>query len=84
MWEKSEGEMGMEHKEQQMGHMGIGMWSEMKMLWDKLEDDAKKTLMQRLLDERIMKEEYWIEHLQHKVETMRMVKTWIEDLEDLD
>jgi hypothetical protein len=33
-----------------------------------------------MLDERIMHEDHWIAQHQHKVETMEMVKTWIEKL----
>ena len=81
MCEKSEGEMGMEHKEHHTGHdIGLGTWSEIRILWDKLDDQAKKTIGLRMLDQRIMHEDHWIAQHQHKVETMEMVKTWIEKL----
>jgi hypothetical protein len=73
MHEKHEGEMGMEH--------GMGMkksWFIKKMMWDQLDDDAKKQYMLRKLDEKIMKKEYKIKLIQHKVETLRMLKTQIE------
>jgi len=73
MHEKSEGQMGMEH--------GMGMkkrWVEMKMMWDKLDDDAKKQYMLRSLDEKIMKKECKAKLIQHKIETLRMLKTQIE------
>ncbi|MGA7076024.1 MAG: hypothetical protein WBZ42_05705 [Halobacteriota archaeon] len=73
MWEKSEGAMGTLH------HMGKGKWAEM-MMWEKLDEEAKKQLMMRKLDERIMKKEFKIEYLQHKVETLKMMKTWMEKL----
>lgn len=71
MWDKSEGKMGMQH------HMGKGKWAEM-MMWEKLDDEAKKLLMTRKLDEQIMKKEFKIGYLQHKVETLKMMKQWVE------
>lgn len=73
MQEKYEGEKGMEH--------GMGTkkrWIEMKMMWDKLDDDAKKQYMLRRLDEKIMKKEFKLRLIQHKVETLRLLKGWIE------
>jgi len=49
----------------------------MMMLWEKLGDAEKKMLMLRILDARIMKKEQWIEDLQYKVETLKMIKMWI-------
>ena len=75
MWEKkSEGKMGMEH-----GMMGQEKWG-MMMLWEKLDDNAKKMLMTRKLDEKIMKKEQWIADLQFKLETLKMMKMWIEKM----
>ena len=51
---------------------------EMMMLWEKLGDSEKKTLMLRILDAKIMKKEQWITDLQYKVETLKMIKMWIE------
>jgi len=73
MHEKHEGEMGMEH--------GMGMkksWLFKKMMWEQLDDDAKKQYMLRKLDEKIMKKEFKVKLIQHKVETLRMLKTQIE------
>jgi hypothetical protein len=73
MQEKHEGEMGMEH--------GMGMkksWLIKKMMWEQLDDDAKKQYMLRKLDEKIMKKECKVKLIQHKVETLRMLKTLIE------
>jgi hypothetical protein len=64
MWEKKE-----EEKE-----------SEMMMLWEKLGDAEKKMLMMRKLDAKIMKKEQWIKDLQYKVETLKMIKGWIEKM----
>lgn len=73
MQEKYEGEKGMEHV------MGTKKrWIEMKMMWDKLDDDAKKQYMLRRLDEKIMKKEFKLRLIQHKVETLRLLKGWIE------
>lgn len=41
------------------------------MLWEKISDSDRKTLLLRRLDEAIMKKEY-------KVETLKMIKTMIE------
>ena len=73
MHEKHEGEMGVEH--------GMGMkksWLMKKMMWEQLDDDAKKLYMLRKLDEKIMKKEFKVKLIQHKVETLRMLKTQIE------
>ena len=52
----------------------------MMMLWEKLSDNEKKTLMLRKLDAKIMKKEQWIKDLQYKVETLKMIRTWIEKM----
>ncbi len=62
-----------EQKEEGKGH-------EMMMLWEKLGDSEKKTLMLRKLDAKIMKKEQWIKALQYKVETLKMIKGWIEKM----
>jgi len=59
--------------------MGKGKWAEM-MMWGKLDEEAKKQLKMRKLDERIMKKEFKIEYLQHKVKTLKMIKAWMEKL----
>jgi len=68
MWGKGEG------KE----YMMMGKEHEMMMLWEKLGDSEKKMLMLRILDAKIMKKEQWIKDLQYKVETLKMIKMWIE------
>lgn len=61
-----------EHKEE-------GKKSEMMMmLWDKLGDNEKKALMLRKLEGKIMKKESMIKLLQHKVETLKTIKSWLE------
>ncbi|MGZ4903088.1 MAG: hypothetical protein ACXV5F_07760 [Halobacteriota archaeon] len=85
MMEEEGGEMGSEHMGKgwmMSGEMGSEhmkrKWMMMKMLWDKLDDKAKKQLMGRMLDERIMKKECKIKLMQHKLETMQMMKQWLE------
>ncbi|MGD0172089.1 MAG: hypothetical protein ABSB81_08220 [Halobacteriota archaeon] len=41
---------------------------------------AKKQLLTRKLDERIMKTESKIEYVQHKVKTSEMTKMWMEKM----
>jgi len=57
-----------------------GKEHEMMMLWEKLGDSEKKTLMLRKLDAKIMKKEQWIEDLEYKVKTLKMIKGWIEKM----
>jgi hypothetical protein len=57
-----------------------GKEHEMMMLWEKLGDSEKKTIMLRKLDAKIMKKEQWIKALQYKVETLKMIKTWVEKM----
>lgn len=61
-----------------MGH-GMGKGRGM-MMWEKLDDNAKKMLATRTLDERILKKELKIKLLEHKLETLKMMKTWIEKM----
>jgi hypothetical protein len=73
MYGKHEEERGMEH--------GMGMrkrWVEMKMMWDQLDDAAKKQYMVRRLDEKIMKKECKVKIIEHKIETLRMLKMQLE------
>ena len=67
---------GKEGKEHEM----MGKEHQMMMLWEKLGDSEKKMLMQRILDAKIMKKEQWITDLQYKVETLKMIKMWIEKM----
>ena len=62
-----------------MGH-GMGKGRGMMMMWEKLDDNAKKMLATRMLDERILKKELKIKLLEHKVETLKMMKTWVEKM----
>jgi hypothetical protein len=52
----------------------------MVMLWDKLGDSEKKALMLRKLEGKIMKKESKIKLLQHKVETLKTIKSMIEKM----
>lgn len=52
----------------------------MMMLWDKLGDSEKKALMLRKLEGKIMKKESMIKLLQHKVETLKTIKSLIEKM----
>jgi hypothetical protein len=83
---KSEGEteqsMGLD-----LGLVGLSALSDLKtmldkfdVVWAKIDEEAKRTMLERIMDERIMREEYWIKRLQHRVETLKMVKTWIEKM----
>ncbi|MGB9372056.1 MAG: hypothetical protein WCB79_09035 [Halobacteriota archaeon] len=72
MWEKAESGPGMEH--------GMGKGQGMMMMWEKLDDNAKKMLATRMLDEHLLKKELKIKLLEHKVETLKMMKTWIEKM----
>ncbi|MGB7900963.1 MAG: hypothetical protein WCG09_00720 [Halobacteriota archaeon] len=72
MWEDPEGGPGMGH--------GMGKGRGMMMMWEKLDDNAKKMLATRMLDERILKKELKIKLLEHKVETLKMMKTWVEKM----
>ena len=60
-------------------HMMMGKEHLMK-LWEKLGDSEKKTLMLRLIDAKIMKKEQLIKDLEYKVETIEMIKNWIEKM----
>ena len=52
----------------------------MMMLWEKLGDNEKKALMLRKLEGKIMKKESKIKLLQHKVETLKTIKSMIEKM----
>jgi hypothetical protein len=53
-------------------------WMMKKMMWEQLDDDAKKQYVLRKLDEKIMKKEFKVKLVQHKTETLRLLKGWIE------
>jgi len=66
------------------GRPGMGMApspQEMAMMkmWEFLGDDQKKILMKRMLDGKIMMKEGMIKHLEHKIETMKMLKKMIDE-----
>jgi len=63
-----------------MMHEG-GMYHEILMseIWDTLNDDQKKTLMKRMIDAKIKMKEGMIEHFRFKIETMKMVKTMLDE-----
>jgi hypothetical protein len=52
----------------------------MMMLFDKLSDSEKKVLMLRKLEGKIMMKEDKIKLLQHKVETLKTIKSMIEKM----
>jgi len=68
-----QGKMEMEHEE-------MDQMNPMMMMWEKLDDENKKKIMERMLDEKIMMKENLIAHLEHKVETMKMIKNMMEEL----
>jgi len=51
----------------------------MRELWDMLTDEQKKTLLKRKLDGKIMAKEEMIRHFQYKIETLKMVKTMLDE-----
>lgn len=56
------------------------MDEKMKMMWEKLDEKTRKMMMLRMMDEKIMMKEGWIRHLQHKVETLKMLKAAMEKM----
>lgn len=66
--------MGMEHHGMGMEHHGMEGNPCMKMMWEKADDETKKMLKLRMLDEKIMHKENCIKELQYKVETMKMIR----------
>ncbi len=50
----------------------------MMEMWETLTDDQKKTLMKRMIDSKIMMKEGMIKHFQFKIETMKMIKTMLD------
>jgi hypothetical protein len=77
MHEKNEGSMGMHYgMHHDMGRKSD--WITKKMIWEKLDDNAKKAYLVRKLDEKVMKKEFKIKLAEHKLETLRLLKLWIE------
>jgi hypothetical protein len=67
------------------GRHGMGEEHGMKpallwLMWEKMDPAAKKTLVLRMLDGKIMKKEAHVKYLQHKVETYRMVRQMMEKM----
>jgi len=54
-------------------HMGQAKWAEMAA-WESLDDETKKEVIQRKLDQRIMHKEFKIGYLKHKVETLKLIR----------
>jgi len=77
MHEKNEGQMGMHYgMHHDMGKKSD--WITKKMIWEMLDDDAKKQYLLRKLDEKIMKKEFKMKLAEHKLATLRLLKVWIE------
>jgi hypothetical protein len=51
----------------------------MMEMWNTLSDDQKKTLMERMMDGKIMMKEGMIKHFQFKIETMKMIKKMLDE-----
>jgi len=72
MWGKSKMEMG---------HTGMEHVDPVMMaIWMKADDATKKMWTLRMLDEKIMMKETMIKHMQHKMETVKMLKSMIEKM----
>ena len=54
-------------------HMGQAKWAEMAAQ-ESLDDETKKEVIQRKLDQRIMHKEFKIGYLKHKVETLKLIR----------
>ena len=54
-------------------HMRYTKWAEMAA-WETLEDEAKKEIILRKLDQQIMHKEFKIGYMKNKVETLKMIK----------
>ncbi len=52
----------------------------MQMIWEKADDEMKKKIRLRMLDERIMHKEDCIRQLQYKLETMKMIRASLEKM----
>ncbi|MGZ4916504.1 MAG: hypothetical protein ACXV45_07610 [Halobacteriota archaeon] len=53
-------------------------WTTKKMIWKQLDDEAKKQYLLRRLDEKVLKKECKMKVAEHKMETLRLLKKWIE------
>ncbi len=54
-------------------HMRSTKWAEMAA-WELLDDEAKKQIILRKLDQQIMHREFKIGYMKYKVETLKMMK----------
>lgn len=67
-----------------MGHMGGGPMMHQagpmlkELVWDHLTEEQKKKIVLRMMDERIKMKEAWIQHLQFKVETYKLIRQMLE------
>ena len=57
--------------------MGQTKWAEM-VIWETLDDEMKKKLILRKIDQRIKRKEFKIGVLKEKIETLKMLKQAIE------
>ncbi|MDD1652344.1 MAG: hypothetical protein LUO86_04850 [Methanomicrobiales archaeon] len=65
----------------EMGHTGMEHVDPVMMaIWMKADDATKKMWTLRMLDEKIMMKETMIKHMQHKMETVKMLKSMIEKM----
>ena len=54
-------------------HMRYSKWAEMAA-WELLDEEVKKEIIIRKLDQQILHKEFKIGHLKHKVDTLKMMK----------
>jgi len=54
-------------------HMRYTKWAEMAA-WETLDEEAKKEIILRKLDQQIMHKEFKIGYMKNKVETLKMIK----------
>jgi hypothetical protein len=62
------------------GSMGMMKWQEVLMqeMWETLTDDQKKTLMKRMVDEKILLKQDHLKHFQFRIETMNMIREMLD------
>lgn len=55
-------------------------WQEVLMqeMWETLTDDQKKTLMKRMVDEKILLKQDHLKHFQFRIETMHMIREMLD------
>jgi len=56
--------------------MGQRKWAEMAV-WEKLDEATKNEVLLRKIEQRIMDEEFQMEIIKHKTETLKMLKAAI-------